>query len=222
MSLAEAKGIAGSLGIPSKMPGWSYGLDAKRCKVGRELAQVPGSTCFNCFALKNFYATWKPALIARERREAGISHPRWVDAMVTLISHYCVPPNDYFRWHDSGDLRSLSHLANIAEVCRRTPMVKHWLPTKEYEIVQAYLAAGLEVPENLCIRLSAYYIDTEPVLPVALVGMPTATVSTPGVQSVVEGKGSITCMAIAKRDNMCGPCRACWNPRVTNVSYPEH
>ena len=91
MSLARAREIAGSLGHPSKMPGYSYGLDAKRCNIGSAMAKVPGSICFGCFALKGFYATWRPAIIARGRRHAGLDHPEWCDAMVRQINHYCRP-----------------------------------------------------------------------------------------------------------------------------------
>ena len=224
LTLKEAHLIAGSLGKPSKMPGYSYGLDAKKCHRGSKMAKVPGSICSGCFALKNFYATWKPALIARERRHEGIVRPRWVDAMVRLIEHYCNPPNDYFRWHDSGDLQGLWHLARIVRVCQRTSQVKHWLPTREYEMVSEFLAAGGVIPNNLTIRLSALMIDAEPVVPPELAHLPTSTVHTAGkgTGKIVAGKGSIECRAIELRDNQCGDCRACWNRQVTSVSYPQH
>jgi hypothetical protein len=36
-----------------------------------------------------------------------------------------------FRWHDSGDVQDLKHLAKIFKVARLTPNIKHWLPTRE-------------------------------------------------------------------------------------------
>lgn len=226
MTLTQAKLIAGSLGVPSKMPGYSYGLDAFRCITGSKMAEVPGSICSVCFARKNYYATWRPAIIARDRRHEGIRRPQWVEAMTLLINHYCQPPNDYFRWHDSGDLQGVWHLARIVEVCRRTPTIKHWLPTREYRMVAEYLWDGGDVPDNLTIRLSALLIDTECVIPPelaeALARFPLATTHTPGAGKVVEGKGSIECRAIEVRDNQCGPCRACWSDDVRCVSYPQH
>ena len=47
--------IGGSLSKPSKMPGWSIGLPAKECKTGGKLQKVPGSVCFDCYALKGCY-----------------------------------------------------------------------------------------------------------------------------------------------------------------------
>jgi len=259
MGLAEARHIAGTLGKPSKMPGWSYGLDAFLCDRGSELVNVPGSTCYPCYARTAYYATWKMAVLARARRQAGLFHPDWLEAMVRQIEHYCVKPDHYFRWHDSGDLQDVldpdppdyltqtpaalgrkhreavtrnqrrtaeerargkaEHLRRIAAICRRTPDVKHWLPTKEYEAVELFLAADA-VPANLCIRLSAYMIDTEPVVLRSIAHLPTSTVHT-AIAAIMDGPGTVECRAI-RRGNKCGGCRACWNPRVTNVSYPQH
>lgn len=145
--------------------------------------------------------------------------------MVTMITAKCKPPDNFFRWHDSGDLQGVWHLENIAEVCRRTPTVTHWLPTREYDYIKRFLESAA-VPDNLCVRLSAHMIDQDPVLPPELEGFPTSTVSSvsligTGFQ-LVEGKGSIECRAVEARDNKCGPCRACWDRRVKNVSYPQH
>jgi hypothetical protein len=56
MKTAEAlKIIGGSLSKPSKMPGWSIGLPAKECKTGAKLQAVPGSVCYDCYAMKGCY-----------------------------------------------------------------------------------------------------------------------------------------------------------------------
>lgn len=226
LSLKEAVSIAGTLGHPSKMPGYSYGISAKHCITGSELRKVPGSVCSMCFARQGWYEDWVPLALGHARRELGLRHPRWIDAMVAMINHHCKPPNDYFRFHDSGDIQGVWHLENILEVVRRTPSVKHWMPTREYGFVAEYLASGKEIPVNIVIRLSAHMIDSEPVLPPDLVHLPVSVVSSvpwrsSGVQ-IVEGKGSVECRAIEARDNKCGPCRACWEPRVKCVSYPQH
>jgi hypothetical protein len=146
--------------------------------------------------------------------------------MVAMIAQKCRPPDNFFRFHDSGDIQGVWHLANIAEVCRRTPQVHYWLPTREYGYVSRYLASGNSVPDNLVIRLSAHMIDSEPVLPPDLAFMPTSTVSTAPQwllgEKIVEGKGSIECRAVEARDNKCGSCRACWTRDVLNVNYPAH
>lgn len=166
------------------------------------------------------------SLVGHERRWQGLKHSRWVDAMVAMINQKCTGENTWFRWHDSGDLQGVWHLANIVAVCQRTPTVQHWLPTREYDFVAEFLATGTTIPDNLVIRLSAHMIDSEPVVPVALAHLPTSTVSSvssylSGVD-IVDGKGAIECRAVEARDNRCGPCRACWSSDVKNVQYPQH
>ena len=61
----------------------------------------------------------------------------------------------FFRWHDSGDVQNRNTLHKIYEVCRLTPDVKHWMPTRE-AWTKDYLH---ECPSNLIIRFSAPMID---------------------------------------------------------------
>lgn len=221
MSYDQAVEIAGQLGKTSKMPGRSYGLDAFLCITGSHLANVEGSTCERCYARNNFYRTWWPTRMNRAKHHEALPHPRWVDAMVVLISVDCRDA-PWFRWHDSGDLMSVKHLANICEVARRTPHVHHWLPTREYTFVDEYLRWGGKVPANLCIRVSALFVDQAPDVPELLAALPTSTVHTTTPVAVGTRRGdSIACLA-PLRANTCGKCRACWSPRVRNVSYIEH
>ena len=64
------------------MPGWSIGLPAKECKTGGKLQKVPGSVCFDCYAMKGCYV-FKVVQDAQYRRLAAIKRPDWVDAMAT-------------------------------------------------------------------------------------------------------------------------------------------
>ena len=51
----EAIKITGGLSTPSKMPGPAHNLPAAACKTGAKLAQIPGSVCSGCYALKGRY-----------------------------------------------------------------------------------------------------------------------------------------------------------------------
>ena len=64
--------IGGSLSKPSKMPGWSIGLPAKECKTGGKLQKIPGSVCYDCYALKGCYV-FKVVQDAQYRRLAAIT-----------------------------------------------------------------------------------------------------------------------------------------------------
>jgi hypothetical protein len=210
MTKKEAVRIAGSLSNTSKMPGKSYGLPAEECKAGRLLAKIPGTPCADCYALKGAYiqyaANVKPA---QYKRLAAITHPEWVDAMITQIDGK-FKGSDYFRWHDSGDIQSLEHLADIVAIARRLPHVNFWLPTREYALVRAYIRKAGPFPKNLTVRMSAPKLDTIPVKVPGTLGSTVHTETAPA--------GTFACRAVK---GQCGDCRACWSAAET-VSYELH
>jgi hypothetical protein len=224
LTLRESESIAGTLGYPSKMPGTSYGISAKKCLVGSKLAKIPGSVCHGCYALKGNYL-YPDIAKAHKKRLASISDPRWTAALVAMLLHMhsrdskgkarrgrngrIVP--GWHRWHDSGDLQSVEHLTKICAVAALTPKIRHWLPTREFGIVRQYVDQGGIVPSNLVIRVSATMVDGK-----ATAHWPT----TSGVHKNAEPIGR-TCPA-SKQGGKCGTCRACWNPSVPHVSYPKH
>lgn len=223
MTTQQATAIAGTLGQPSKMPGAAYGIDAFQCRVGGELVKDPTSTCHGCYARRNFYLYWRAAVAARAKRQAAIRHRYWAEAMIVLILDYVEGGGEpAFRWHDSGDLHGAWHLAQICAVAEATPHIRHWLPTREYDDVAAFLRAGGVIPPNLTVRLSAHYVGKPVDVPPELAHLPTSTTHRLGDPPPVRRKGAITCHAIDSPVNMCRRCRACWDPRVVNVSYRMH
>jgi hypothetical protein len=74
------------------------------------------------------------------------------------------------------------------------------------------------------VRLSAFRVDERPVVPAALEDLPTSTVNSErGRPTIPKSKTTPTVeCGSGRRGNKCGACRACWNPRVLNVSYPAH
>ena len=195
----EARKITGGLSAPSKMPGPSYNLPAVRCITGSKLAQIPGSVCHGCYALKGRYR-FDNVKQAMARRLAALGHPDWIAAMTVLIKGEPV-----FRGHDAGDLQSPEHLKAIFEVCKNTPETRHWMPTREARFLN--LMDPDVVPKNLIIRFSSHMIDQKPVS-----WWPwTSTVSTTGKTCPAQDQG-----------NQCQSCRACWDRNVSNVTYPKH
>ena len=195
----QAREITGGLSKPSKMPGPCFNLPASRCITGAKLVKIPGSVCAGCYALKGRYR-FGNVQKALERRRQALTSPQWVEAMVVLVSG-----NEFFRWHDSGDLQSLEHLKNIFEVCKRTPKTRHWLPTREAQILKQVQPE--DVPENLIIRFSSHMIDQGPVT------------ACPWTSTVVTKDK--TCPA-AEQGNACRSCRACWSRDVKNIAYGKH
>jgi len=196
----EAKEITGGLSSPSKMPGYAYNLPATRCLTGAKLVKVPGSVCSGCYALKGRYrfTNVKDALA---RRLKSIGDPRWIHAMVVLITG-----ERWFRWHDSGDIQSTAHLLSIFEVCKQTPLTSHWLPTRERKFFKNMDPET--VPKNLIIRQSSHMINQAPVK------------SWPWSSTVMDDN-SYTCPA-SKQGNQCKSCRQCWDRKISNISYGKH
>ena len=226
MKVREALKITGSLSKPSKMPGWAYGLPAKECKTGSKLVKVKGSTCEGCYVFKVVQAAqykrlaairhelWTGAMAtiinskkSKYFRLKAIRHQLWTGAMATIINS---KKSKFFRWHDSGDVQDEDHLIKIFAVCKLTPSVKHWLPTRE-AWVKSFLPLA---PANLVIRFSAPMVDT------------MAPASWSNTSTVVSKKGqwykgNNICPA-PQQDNECRDCRACWDPAVKNVAYGQH
>ena len=205
MNIKQSKKIIISLSKPDKMPGYAYGLPAWECKTGAKLVKVPGSVCAGCYALKGNYARFPEIKKSQYKRLASISRPEWVKAMAVVINSKAVAQHGYFRWHDAGDIQSPEHLQKIFEVCKLTPSVKHWMPTREAQFLKDIDPA--QVPDNLIIRMSSHMIDQGPVT----FWPHTSTV----------GSSTRTCPA-PDQGGKCGSCRTCWNREIPNIEYGKH
>jgi hypothetical protein len=230
MNLSQAKSIAGTLGFPSKMPGTSYGLPADKCIIGAKLVAVPGSVCHGCYALSGRYQ-WSNAVKSLNKRLAALSDPGWVTAMIFLLKHkhrhhhfridlgrvkkgqqrWRMNVAGYHRWHDSGDLQGVWHLAKICEVATGTPNIRHWIATREAKMVKDFVIGGGIVPDNLTIRISSTMVDRGP---------PMSWPLTSTVHDKADPIGH-RCPA-PTQNHECGSCRACWSRDVPNVSYHKH
>ena len=153
-----------------------------------------------CYALKGNYTRYKAIKAAQYVRLASLNNELWTAAMVAQIQR-----QKYFRWHDAGDVQDLKHLAKIFEVCRRTPAVKHWMPTRE-----AWTKRWIDrAPSNLVIRFSGTMIDQP------------AVKSWPHTSTVSTVPGSRTCPA-PDQGGQCKDCRNCWNKEIKNIQYGKH
>ena len=203
MLIKDASKIIVSLSKPEKMPGFAYGLPAWECKTGGKLVKVPGSVCFGCYAMKGNYTRFPEIKKSQYKRLDSLKNPLWVEAMASMINSDRVKKRGVFRWHDAGDVQDLDHLNKIFEVCKLTPDVKHWMPTRE-----AWIKDHLSrCPDNLIIRLSMTMIDQ----PAAGSWPNTSTVVTTGAK----------CPA-PKQGGQCLDCRACWSKDIKNISYGKH
>ena len=192
----------------TKMPGTTFPICAFACYTGSKLAKVKGSVCEQCNMRR--LQKIRPCVDQGYKKNLfkwQVSNTsNWIDAMVFQILRAKVKEH---RWFDSGDLQSMEMLLAIVKVARKTPEVNHWLPTKEYQIITKYLKTNT-LPANLIVRVSAAMIDGKP---------SKAFRNTSTVHRNNEPLG-FECKA-RTRGNACGPCRACWDKRIKNVSYPK-
>lgn len=199
----------GGLSAPSKMPCHGYSIPARHCKTGRKMRKIANSICSICYALKGRYG-FANVQNALERRFKLISKKSWVGDMVAAIG--AVEKSGFFRFHDSGDLQSISHFGKICEIARLTPDIRHWLPTREFGMVRQYVEKGGAIPSNLTVRFSALMIDGP---------APESLARRLGVQVSGASESAFSCPA-SKQGNVCGSCRACWRKDVFNVTYKVH
>lgn len=207
----QALAIIGGLSKPSKMPGYGYGISAFACKTGSKLREIENSVCSGCYALKGFYR-YPNVETALLKRVEYIDNTRWVEAMVVAIKHY--EKSGYYRIHDSGDIQSVKHLADICEIARQCPDIKFWMPSREYQFISEYINRGGIVPKNLNIRLSAHIIDGP--APSALAKRLKLTTST-----VTRDANKVTCPSNTQ-GNKCLDCRKCWSKDISNITYHKH
>ena len=215
-TLKDAELAVGRLSEPSKMPSYAWSISAKRCNTGSKLAKVKGSVCYNCYALKGRYMFGNVQDALERRFNAWSSNrEKWVDAMIYIMHNKKhIVDTKVFRWFDSGDIQGKDMLNDMNTVAWASPNVRFWLPTKEYKLVKDY---DREVAPNLVIRVSAPNVDK---------GFTDVKGNFKHISTVYKkdnlhmAMGSV-CPA-SKQDNKCGSCRACWNDKVSEVSYIAH
>ena len=191
-----------------KMPGTTFAVDAFACVTGSKLAKIKGTACHRCYArgLQRIRPSVDKGYKLNLAKWQASNPEEWISSMVFQLERYCT--DGHHRWFDSGDLQSPEMFRQICEVARRTPGIKHWLPTQERGFVRAGRALHGQEPSNLAVRVSASKVDAEP---------PSEPLS-----STVFSKrqpAGFECQA-KSRGNKCGPCRACWDTDVQTVSYP--
>jgi len=206
-TLKQLEAIVGTLSAPSKMPCHGYSTPAARCKVGSKLRKDSNSTCASCYAAKGRYL-FPNVQDAMERRFHSLANlDLWTTTMIGLIGRK--EKSGYFRWHDSGDLQSVDHLDAIATIATNLPDIQFWIPTREYKFVKQWKELHGNFPSNLMVRMSAYFKGQ----PATMKDQPSSTVGWSESKHECPSR---------HQNNMCGSCRACWDPKVPNVDYPLH
>ena len=210
LSMCTVEQYVGGLSKPSKMPWYAYNLPAAMCIMGSKLRHIRGSVCSKCYARKGRYV-FPNVRAAMDRRHYEVTHrpEQWAANMIHLLQRKARGKEQWFRWHDSGDLQGIEHLDAIIWIAQNVSNVRFWLPTKEY-VTALKRRAIIHKTSNLTVRVSAYMIGdvkTRCLFPTSSVNAGTIS----GYRCPAKSQG-----------NICGDCRACWDRDVGNIDYPLH
>ena len=194
----------------SKMPAYTLAIPAREtCPRGDKLAQIEGTVCHGCYAMKGHDAM-APAKNAKARRLAIInlaleSSPikaLWLKAFTVAMAK-----ETYFRWHSAGDIFSKEYADLMTMACLATPQVKHWVPTRE-----SRNAANLMTAPNVVVRVSDDMVNQDTNKHVG---------TTSGVHTGQAPARGVNCPA-SQNKGSCGACRQCWDATVKHISYHLH
>tara|TARA_R110002110_G_scaffold91138_5_gene236836 strand:- start:4475 stop:6679 length:2205 start_codon:yes stop_codon:yes gene_type:complete len=232
----------------AKMPGPGFSTSTEFCPEGRKNRHKPGHVCNVCNVAidkpkekSGQYGAPTVQDALQRRYDVMMDDPHtWARAMATLIPQYHQSEkqgkqfvrfdNDYpgidgregyMRWHDSGDLAGgVPHLSVLTDVARATPNTNHWLPTKEWKTVAAFLKAGGQIPENMVIRLSMPWVGQGSKIP-SVFRHPQITTTTVGRSQVDPNYEGYVCPASKAGSGGCidEECNACWQTDFENVDY---
>jgi hypothetical protein len=193
----------------SKMPCRSWSLQALvTCPASKDANGELVAACAGCYATTGNY-NFPNVKAPREHNKDDWKRSQWVDDMVNELDS-----DRYFRWFDSGDLYDIRLARKVLEVMKRTPWVRHWLPTRMHKFDKFVPVLNeMQSLPNVVVRLSSDGVNGE-----TIEGVTTSTITPTSEQAP---KNATVCEAY-ERDGKCGQCRACWNKDVSLVAYVAH
>ena len=128
----------------------------------------------------------------------------------------------YVRWFGNGDMPNEEFLAGMCRVARKNPNVRYLAFTKQYHIVNDYIAAGHKIPRNLRIVFSCWkdWIPENPY------NFPTTWVRFPESGKAkaenISYNSNIPAKAFKCPSN-CAECQACWHlKKGGSVEFHKH
>lgn len=169
---------------------------------------VLADACKGCYATTGNY-NYPNVKEPRAANKLDWERLNWVDDMCEALDN-----DRYFRWFDSGDMYSLGLAEKILEVMKRTPWVKHWLPTRMHKFPKFQLVINeMKALDNVSVRFSSDSITGE-----FIPGTHgSVIIPTPDFQL----EGASVCEAY-QNEGKCSGCRNCWDKSIDVIAYPAH
>ena len=195
----------------SKMPCKSWSLEAiDTCPGARENGKLV-EACSTCYATKGNYS-WPNVVAAREHNKEDWQRDEWADDMVEALAK-----QSYFRWFDSGDVYHVDLANKILDVMKRTPHVKHWLPTRMYKFPKFLkVLKKMNKLDNVNVRLSSDSVYGK------LLIVKDFSTSTIIKKDVIAVDSNVQMCHAPDNAGKCGDCRACWDKDVDVIGYRWH
>lgn len=191
----------------SKLGCFSWSLQAlETCQGSIDKDGQLVEVCQGCYATQGFYHM-PDAISLRKSNKEDWQTDDWVERMVKALSK-----QKKFRWFDSGDLYSVDLAWKIYDICRATPHVKHWLPTRMHKFEKYINVLGaLSCLPNVVVRYSADNVEEQ------IEGETTSMV----IKTHEHRRGVHVCPS-SLQEGKCGTCMACWDKGVKVVAYVAH
>lgn len=198
------------ISITSKLDGIrSWSLQALDTCPGSIAA--PGElvdACKGCYATTGNYR-FANVKAPRIHNQTDWQRLEWVDDMVQALDS-----DRYFRWFDSGDMYALGLAEKILEVMKRTPWVKHWLPTRMHKFPKFSLVLReMAALPNVSVRFSS-----DSVLGEYKKGLHGSVI----IPTPADVKKGMTLCRAYENAGKCSGCRACYDKAVKVIAYPAH
>ena len=118
----------------------------------------PVVTCHNCSSCKNYcYAVRTYNRFTGTAESWNANYLLYLTDPVTYFEEIsaAVKTQRFFRWHVSGDIVDLNYLYGMIRVALDNRKCEFLAFTKAYQIVNAAIAAGAVIPDNLHLLFSA-------------------------------------------------------------------
>jgi hypothetical protein len=198
------------ISVTSKLDGirsWSLqALDT--CPASKNADGSLVDACAGCYATTGNY-NYPNVKAPRAENKLDWQRIEWADDMVKNLDS-----DSYFRWFDSGDMYALPLAEKMLEVMKRTPWVKHWLPTRMYKFPKFRgVLAEMQALPNVSVRFSSDSVQGE------YIKGTHGSVIVPTPDDVQEG---MTLCRAYDNGGKCSGCRACYDKAVAVIAYPAH
>lgn len=201
------------------MAAWSFSLPAGPNGACPLAVLGENSVCGSCYAQLSYYN--QPVVMNAQYARFGWVKTHLKDAPQVLVNTLVNAinkhsENGYFRWFDSGDFFDPRLIDVAIAVCKATPHIRHWFPSRTWvaksEIWQEKLAALAALP-NVALRPSGLYFNDK---------FPKIAGWASGTNVVTSETGTTICPKTLHGGNCeTNKCRKCWSKRG-NVSYLVH